>query len=461
MSKKSAIARLLSDFIKADQIIAEGEMNALSKFSIEYNICDSDKVAAMNMKFSDAIEELRGLTYSQRKQLISDFAEMTLSDGRCVPQEAMLLIAVNYCLGVDRKYFDSAKVLCSDTVGLQLDRYKVIYVEGKYDEKINNQIKENLRNIRNELGVIGIDFVYIPEVGSDFAAMSSTYLNDVISYLAPNLSRQQRQSVYNALCQIDTAYFCRHLLGNKLGIKDVANTEPALLVTVGSTSMPYVSPSDGAVTHKSYNHFLKIAIGDDVMDVVKRFVDCYKRYVDVLVSTAMAPEINRLMYYGFNRTLFDLLIYTGKKQDCTLMFDLRDGSLSFLEINEPLKIYTKQKAFYLTMLQQTLCSGEGCMLSDDVSLKVFRELYFKLGSSKWETSEFESDFNTLLSNIRKSLRHNHPLVKNMFEFLPDRGKNCRVKVPVQSERVMVTELDGTKVLMVNSSLRCMGIRKKD
>ena len=49
MSKKSSIARLLSDFIKADSIIDGREIEALNRLSEFYNIHDKDKVEAQKM----------------------------------------------------------------------------------------------------------------------------------------------------------------------------------------------------------------------------------------------------------------------------------------------------------------------------------------------------------------------------------------------------------------------------
>ena len=43
MSKKSAIARLLSDFIKADNIIEKDEIELLSELSEEFCISEDDK----------------------------------------------------------------------------------------------------------------------------------------------------------------------------------------------------------------------------------------------------------------------------------------------------------------------------------------------------------------------------------------------------------------------------------
>ena len=164
MNKKSAIARLLSDFINADSIIDAGEIDALNRLYRKYNIDEQDRKNAQTVQFSDAVTELMQMTFEQRRELIDSLKEMALSDGKCVPQEAMLLMAVDYCLGVERPVKMDAMVLSAESLGVLFDRTKVIYVESQYNDALNEEIKQNLRYIESELKVIGIDFVYMPSV---------------------------------------------------------------------------------------------------------------------------------------------------------------------------------------------------------------------------------------------------------------------------------------------------------
>ena len=96
MNKKSALARLLSDFINADSIIDAGEIDALNRLYRKYNIDEQERINAQSVQFSDAVTELMQMTFEQRRELIDSLKEMTMSDGKCVPQEAMLLMAVDY-----------------------------------------------------------------------------------------------------------------------------------------------------------------------------------------------------------------------------------------------------------------------------------------------------------------------------------------------------------------------------
>ena len=309
MSKKTAIARLLSDFIKADNVIEQGEIEELDKLSKLYHISEEDKQQAEKIHFSEAVAELSQLPYVQRQEIVEGLKRMTLADGKCVAQEAMLMMAVKYCLAGDRNLQRQVSLLKGESLDVGSQRFKMIYVESDYDENINADIQSNLRNIENELNLVGMDFIYIPNVASDFKKMNEGYLKNVITYFVPNLKRDRREKIYESLCTITTERFSKDLLSRKLGIKEMTRVEPSLLVTIGNSSMPYTM-EDGSIGHKIYTQYMSLSIKENVLATVNRFVDDYKEYVESLTTTTNVPNANRIAYYGFHKSLLDLLMYT-------------------------------------------------------------------------------------------------------------------------------------------------------
>ena len=445
---------MLSDFIKADSIIDGSEIEALNRLSEFYNIHDKDKVDAQKLQFSDAVAELMDMPFAQRKQLIEHLHEMTLADGKCVVTEALLLMAVVCCLGEERVVRNNASVLSAETLGLQFDRPKMIYVENDYHAKLNDEIRNNLRCIYNELGMVGIDFVYIPKIADDFRAMNEDYLKGVITYLAPSIKRDKCDDIYASLCGITTKQFCNDLLSRKLGIEPASFAEPSLLITLGATTMPDVD-ADGAVVQRSYNQYLRLRIGEGVMEAIVGFVDRYKAYLGALTSTVANRSSNSLAYYGFHRSLFDLLLYSGKRQKCTLLFDVNSGVLKFREIDEEVVMSRKIKATYLTMLQQVLCSGEHKMRYDDATMKAFREIYYEVGCD--DTDNEYIDLTASLTRIRSEL-NKHNLVQNIDCFVPTRGRNSVITMNIDASMVWIS--DGSEVVrLVDSRWKTYGSRR--
>lgn len=454
MSKKSALARLLSDFIKADNIIEKDEIELLSELSEQFHISEEDKRDAEKLQFADAVDELASLPMHQRKEVLQSLARMTVADGKCVPMEAMLMLAVKYSLTNDKNLRNRVKLLRGDSLEVGNSSFKIIYVESEYDDRLNAEISENLRSINSELNMIGVDFIYIPQVANDFAQMSSDYLHNVISYLAPSLKAEKRDAICHSLCTITTRRFCCDLLSRKLGIMELQRTKPALLISIGDSSMPVVL-DDGSVGHRVFTQYMHIELDGDVMKDIRMFVDDFKAYVENLTTTVTAPKADRIMYQGFHRLLLDLHIYTGKKQDCTLLIDAKTYEVRFREIDEELVLTRKVKSVYLTILQQTLCGKGKSLRSNMESLKAFRRIYYEMGADNVDESTYEGDLTVSLARIKKELTENHPMVQNIDRYLPIRGRSSSVTVNIEPDMVWV-RTGGADVRLVDSHWRGFG-----
>lgn len=454
MSKKSAIARLLSDFIKADNIIEKDEIELLSELSEEFCISEDDKREAEKIQFSDAVGELSLLPMCQRKEVLESLARMTVADGKCVPMEAMLMLAVKYSLSSDKNLRNRVRLLRGDSLEVGNSSFKIIYVESEFDDRLNAEISANLRSINSELNMIGVDFIYIPKVANDFKQMSSDYLHNVISYLAPSLKAEKRDAICQSLCSITTRRFCCDLLSRKLGIVELQRTKPALLISIGDSSMPVIL-DDGSVGHRVFTQYMHIELEGDVMKDIRMFVDDFKAFVENITTTLIAPKADRIVYQGFHRLLLDLHIYTGKKQDCTLLIDAHTGEVRFREIDEELVLTRKVKSVYLTILQQTLCGVGRALRSNAESLKAFRRIYYEMGADNVDESTYEGDLTVALARIKKELTENHAMVQNVERYLPNRGRNNNVTVNVDADMVWV-RTGGKDVRLVDSHWRGFG-----
>ena len=101
--QRTAIARIISDMIKADNIIEESEIRDMKKLMSEYSISHKEMSDARKIRFSDAVNSLKELSMKERKVFFDNIYDIALSDNICVPREALLLIALQYCLIEDDK----------------------------------------------------------------------------------------------------------------------------------------------------------------------------------------------------------------------------------------------------------------------------------------------------------------------------------------------------------------------
>ena len=65
--QRTATARIISDMIKADNIIEESEIKDMKKLMSEYSITHQEMSDARKIRFSDAVNTLKELSIKKRK----------------------------------------------------------------------------------------------------------------------------------------------------------------------------------------------------------------------------------------------------------------------------------------------------------------------------------------------------------------------------------------------------------
>lgn len=96
--QRIAIARIISDMIKADNIIEETEIRDMKNLMSTFAVTQKEMSDARTIRFSDAVNTLKELSLKERKAFFDQIYHIALSDNICVPREALLLIALRYIL---------------------------------------------------------------------------------------------------------------------------------------------------------------------------------------------------------------------------------------------------------------------------------------------------------------------------------------------------------------------------
>ena len=94
--QRTAIARIISDMIKADNIIEESEIKEMKRLMSKYSITHKEMSEARKIRFTDAVNTLKELSITERRTFFDQIYSIALSDNICVPREALLLIALQY-----------------------------------------------------------------------------------------------------------------------------------------------------------------------------------------------------------------------------------------------------------------------------------------------------------------------------------------------------------------------------
>ena len=297
--------------IKADNIIEETEIQDMKRLMSDYSLTHQDMEAARNIKFADAVSVLRELTPRQRKEFGKKIYGIAQSDNVCVPREALLLIALKYCLLNDDKQPADGKPLAkpylvscpTGEAGLN-DPY-MVYIESSYDVAMNEQLERNFRLLVTLSRLSGFNFIYIPKMVQEFQNMRKEYVLDVISYMAPNLDQSFIRGVYDRLCRMTTVEFFRNVLYERLQVQIPHNIAPSLLINIGTSVVPYCSAA-GPVQY--YTEFLCIPITTDILTLVEGILGYYQSRVSIRQTITYGNANGQFKYFGFYKALFDFLI---------------------------------------------------------------------------------------------------------------------------------------------------------
>ena len=309
--QRTAIARIISDMIKADNIIKQSEIQDMKDLISKYAIKHQEISDARKIRFSDAVNTLKDLTLRERKKLFYHIYRIALCDNVCVPREALLLIALQYCLLNNEMNNYNGRpqpqpylISCHTNEASFNDQY-MVYLESAYDEERNKELMQHFQLLVTITSVCGFNFIYIPKMVEEFSGMNKQYVKDVIGYMAPDLEDTFIKQVYERLCNMTTSDFFQNVLYERLQIRAIHDTPPSLLINIGTSVVPYCSVG-GPVQY--YTEFLCIPITTSILSLVDDILRFYLSKVSIRQSIPINDSKEQFKYFGFYKALFDFLI---------------------------------------------------------------------------------------------------------------------------------------------------------
>lgn len=420
-TQKIAFARIISDLIEADFIVEESEMDffedIISKNGL--NISESMLVEAKKMDLAKAVSLLKELDSERRKQTINCLKDLALSDGTCVPLEAIQILALEQAMEHD------AYIYSVPSKDIGIDNMKVIYIENDNDTEISKEIESNYRSISNEFALAGFDFVHIPFVVTDYKRMSLDYLRKVVKYMIPSIPPEKVDAICNDLQSMTTSRFCRDLLYKKISIP-LLDVRPSLLIKISESAIIDQYDVEDA-ERTDYANFLRIELKDDVLSEIRNLIDSYHKMINCAITVNSMPKNQKFMYYGFHRSLFDLIAYGREQKEYFLVIDItkHQAQVYFEPIDGdgeriPIKLNPQETALFVMIVKKSFM-GKGLDWREQVPDKVKKEIlleYNKVYShiGKGNTTREYKD-RTQVHHIKNRIRSNQ-CIANMELFVP-------------------------------------------
>lgn len=344
-AEKSAIGRILFDLIQADSIIDSGEMEHYSLLREKYSISKEDEITASQITFADAVNTLSLSDSTTKESLSLDFSNMTISDGFCARSEALLMIALNSKLKAEDS---DVQLISIPKPVFNIESASVLYIESRYEESVNKIIRQNYRTIFKECQIAGFNFIYIPNVIDHYRLSDKKLTSQIIHFLAPKFSEDGVDTIIKGLLSMTTSSFCKDILCNKLGIAELRDTSPALLIKIGQS---YVGES-------IYSNYVKYEVGENLIPDLQNKLDGFMSMLssDVVSIRTAEEKHNQFLYHGFYKQLLDIFLIRRNIRS-RLFIQPYTEEFTFPDIDEKLtKLHRREKALYLLLL---IMSKEG------------------------------------------------------------------------------------------------------
>lgn len=478
---KAAAARLFFDMINADGVIEDNEILLLEGFrkceppkddkGNPVDLPDFSKDAnkliragGLRFKYGIEIDQVREATklttataiknlidwqengekeeikYNSKtiyktRNVITDLSVISGCDGSRDINEAKLLVAVSLCLNEELPRHMRAIPISYRERTLRFARKEVVYLEGEYDEDINEDIKRNKAYIESLLTIYGYDFVYIPSV-VDFLKKKAKdeLLEPILMFTNPFYYQDEKKAadfakdVQNITTADFTQTFCR-----------AANLDedlpPCLLIKVKTSSIE-THDSEGQPKRTKYTDFIALPINGNVVDTARRLPDNILEHTDAITSLVTKTLNEKLYCKGIHKTLIDYAVHrssvniverviitlTGKKR--TIDFVGIDGGI--------VKAQPAEAVLYLLSLIYSI-GGDGLFKSknDSMACKSMMAAYSQLYEIATE-SDKPSDLYASLSVTKAKLKTKINALEKLLDKdsynLDDKGNTIKINV---------------------------------
>ncbi|MBR5146036.1 MAG: hypothetical protein IKW54_00210 [Bacteroidales bacterium] len=333
-----------------------------------------------------------------------DLLSLAKNDGECSPSEVPILLAFEYVVIKENAVCFS----CKDRL-LRFSKKEILYVENEYNDKFNDEIRDNYENISNKLKLHGFEFVYIPKVKEFLIKKDECdLLKYAIRFMHPiNVKNiDKADGLRNELKSVATDRFIKWYF-NKNNINK--SFVPSVLVKLKKTMVVKV---DSKTQYESYSDYMMIPIENSVLSTLGDFVDKYmyqlKSYKCNLILMSEAEEM--INSHSFHKTLLNYLVYksfSGEVSELHICYDERKKErIEFKGIEQLCHLSASEMAVYIVVLIMTYKYGGLCRCKDRILepslMGKIQHLYNDIVRYS-EDKDIYTSINTVIPKINKKI----------------------------------------------------------
>ncbi|MEG1585446.1 MAG: hypothetical protein RR346_01075 [Bacteroidales bacterium] len=377
-SDKIALVKILSDFVKADGIVNQNEINYLQYI---YEILDISPAVIKNggkVSLSDAVRQLGQMSELEKYAVIKMMQQLSMSDDDLSQEERLLLCALLMALEIGNGKWPKARIIsvADFTIGVE---HHVLYLEAAYQPALNQKIKYEYAAIVALLAKYRYEFFYVPAVIEGIASRK-TIFRHTLQYTEPDLSDDCLTRIDTSLDELTTSFFAREMFLNQLGLKGLDSLKPSFFLQLPNTG------------NSRYTDFLLLELdeSDSPLRLLTCFFDMKERVAEVtpeLFSEKWAKYLHRFnrsnvagikpgtdwqCYTGFHKIVIDTIVKHHASHKVSRLSVTKNGKIYLTDRNNmEVKMPALSKALYLFYLHHE----EGVRLDE---LRKHREEIFHI-----------------------------------------------------------------------------------
>jgi len=428
-----AFVRVVSELIRVDNVIDAEEIQMLMQLEQQYGFDRTYKREAIRLTLADAVSQLSQLDLQARTQILEAFSAIAGADRVCVTREAIMLLALRYCL--EGKQTRQCQVIdCPASMAAPDQSPYVMYVESDYDDERHEQIDSQMELIQLMLQQSGLRLFYVEQIVSKLSEMDKDMMLTTLGYLAPELDDMQVTQMYERMQDTDTATFTTHVLARDLQMTTLRNVQPSLLISMGSA-------------------FLRITLQDDVRSHLKSFLQDFGKLVspNSIAHTSLDAGNDKLRYFGYYKAFIDFILKAEPKESHLVIWPLK-SEFEFPEAHRTLRLNQQEASLYTLILEHTYKhDGKGLPLCYTPAQKRIEALYRTIYCCKKCVDEadviYPDNLAPIRAKIEKKMRDQLTGISNLEDYIPHNdnrqgyyriaahARNIKVKADIREEEV--------------------------
>lgn len=422
----AALLLVITRIIKADSRIDADELSHLLRLEDKFGFDRSIMNESSRLTLAEAIEQLRTLDGPLLDDIMHSLTELASTDRILERHEAMLLLTLRYFLV---EQYDNCQVISSRVShrGGDLGTY-LLYFESERCDAVHQQICEQWELQKLLLQQNGLSLFYVEHLVKRLSQQDPVLIKTMLGYLAPSMTDDQIEALYQRMEHMDTATFGREILVRGMELTDLRTAGPSLLINLGTTD------------------FLRIGLTAEPLSHIRRFLDDYSHLASPGVTPIRAMEDDlregHFRYYSYYRDLFNLLVAT-EPQESRIVLWPNKSEFYFPDVARTLRLNQQEASLYTLILAHTYkYKKQGLPLSYTAEQRkieaLYRTIYCRKKFIEEEDVIFPDNLAPIRAKIEKKMRLQLEGLDNIEDFIPrnyDRQGFYRIAAPLSMVKV--------------------------